>query len=390
MRTISSWLSVRRRASAKALALIGLCVILASIGAGIWAWRQFAGDKVVVRTDLPPGSIRAVGASKPLPDSSRAIVLNLIPSDGLKSTHSDILVPADVAKSAQAIQIALADPIAAARAAKPADSKVLQWMLHWQTSLQAKTPISAQERDELNSILKTTSLGWQTLFQIGRQYRDVSGDALTASLFYEAAVVRADAEVRRYGPHAPEITPILTAMNDARRLLWDVVDNVNPQDRPSLEALAIVSADLVQYVTPGDPLLGDARRHGLIGVPECMFALGHPTEAIPLLLNLDTTGMTENEMLGIEWIRGLSLYQDHRDSEAIDHLKVVAKDNSYQYSEQACRYIVLCTVETGRLEEARAMCAVYEQRYGNDLEYRYLAGVVRAQDSIADAIKESQ
>jgi hypothetical protein len=360
-----------------AKALIWGCLVAVIVIGGV-EWRVLSqlglrgGREIAAQWSSLFGLGRRVGIS-------RAAVLDIIPSAGKSLAVRRVLLLDNVAAAAMAIQIPLADPLFVARSVTSPDQRLVEWLDNWRMNLVAGKLPTAVDQERLLDILDTTPLSWQSLFRIGKAYRDVSGDALTASRFYTAAVTRADRELQQYEPGASAARPILMAMNDSRRLLWEVADNIQTNDRRCVEALELVFVELKRRVVPGDPTLGDAREHAIIGVPECIYLLGHADQALPLLMALDTSGMTDNEKLGVAWIRGLALYQTRHFETAARQFHIVAQDGSYQYAQDAAVRCVQCLCQQGATETAVVVADDCKQRFRPD--FSYLADIAIALDS---------
>jgi len=277
-------------------------------------------------------------------------------------------LPQEVVDAARAVQIPLADPVSLAESASSSDPRVVEWLKNWQVELSTGRSLQAGDRLQLESTLESSPLGWQQLFQIGRAYRDIAGDAYTASAFFRAAVTRADRELHAYSPGAIEAQPILIAMNDARRLLWDVIDNIRASDLPCLRSLALIGSDIIRWAAPDNLTLADARNHAMISVPECMFAMGDEDHALPLLLALDTSAMTENERLGVAWLRGRAFLDSGQFAEAAKQFRVVAADPGYQYAKSAFATVVISLHSTGQTAAAEVALDDWIRRYRPNAE----------------------
>jgi tetratricopeptide (TPR) repeat protein len=295
-------------------------------------------------------------------DGDPALVM--IPHPGSSAPAEKRTLPQSVIDAAKAEVIPLADPVAIAQSAQPTDPKVVEWLRIWRDDATVAENADEAVHNRLTEMLDGSPLRWDSLFKIGQAVADVSADSPTAAVFVRAAVLRADKQLQAIAPGSDEAKPILIAMNDSRRLLWAAADYYS--DRDALETLATINADLVKWVSKGDPTLEDARRHGMIGVGECMFALGQVQGSIPALLALDTNGMTDNEKLGVAWIRGLALFSVGRYAQAAEQFRQVAKNPSYQYSRDASELAVYSFARQGNSVDAVEAYNVWQKRYGDD------------------------
>jgi hypothetical protein len=321
------------------LVVAGVSGVVAAAGSAIWMgmhWGMAGMSQIAARQTV------SLGASSSA-QVTRAAILDLIPAPGNSLRVPRGAVPDDIAAAVKSTFIPLANPIFLASS----DPHLVAWLNSSREKLSARRSLSEIDRGELQECLASTPLNWQTLFQIGKLYRDISGDPLTASRFCIAAAAQADLKLQKYENGATEARPALTAMNDARRLLWEVVDNVRP-DPQCIRSLAMISADLARYVKPGDATLNDARLHGIIGVGECAYLMGENDRAIELLTNIDLSQMTDNERLGIAWISGMAFAQAGRWEEAAGQYQLVAADSSYQYSRAASVSLIVLLAKAGQ------------------------------------------
>ncbi|MGA2583099.1 MAG: tetratricopeptide repeat protein [Tepidisphaeraceae bacterium] len=351
--------------AAVAVAATGLSVLLLAFFLWMlfpgWHGTSEAAINAQLKATLPP-PLRTDKVAK----LDRAAALALIPSVGSSISSLQIEgLPKDVVTAAQVATIPLSDPVALAEAMSPGDPKVLEWFRKWREKQPTsdiscsfgvdgpvQTDVPDADRNELAGLLLSSPLPWRSLFRLGDAYQQLTGDSRTTVIFYSVADQETEKELQFIAPGSDAADPILTAMNDSRRLLWDALDSYG--SRPALDALVNVNADLAHWVKPGDPTLEDARRHAILGIAECQYVKGEAGEAASLLLKLDTAGMTENEQLGVAWIKALALFKANRYPEAVDQFKFVASDPSYQYSSDAAAYVAMCLWRSGDKPAAEA------------------------------------
>jgi hypothetical protein len=384
-------LPITAKQSTRRLITILAAVIGASMAiAAAWYFKSAADDHPSVArspVDSPKPNIQRTFV-KPDRDSALALIPPRLGVSDIQNTQSLILLTEDVVVAAQAIRPALPDPILIARSTSPSDPQLTDWLVRWRANLAAGRFTDEQNRTELESIVRVSQLSFPTLLKIGQSMQDLANDSVTTAIVYSAAIAGADYQLQRYKPGEDPAKSILVAMNDSRRLFWDAADF--HQDRRSMETLKVINADLARWIKPGDPDLEDARRHAIIGIPECMFVMGDAHGAVPLLMAIDISSMTENEKLGVAWIRGLALFEDSQFEECLPQFQIVMDDSSYQYSKAACHYLFCALMATNRFSEAQGVSDLYSKRYGLDGETSYFSGLLTARETADSAILESQ
>jgi tetratricopeptide (TPR) repeat protein len=335
--------------------LIGGSLVLLSGVIFFAAWFVGGANRVTVQAFVPADLPRTESLRQPHLDRNAALAM--IPAAGQTRT-SQTACPDECVTAAQATQLALADPASLARAG--GDSRLAACIEAWEGRAISRKGLVAFA-DQFAQAVDSSPLAWNSLFQVGTAFNDLARDPTTTTVIYTAAFNKADAQLRGLSPGSSEAQPILMAMNDARRLLWDAFDNYRDQD--ALATLAGINSDIAKWAASGDPLMDDARNHANIGVPECLYATGDMSRAIPLLMALDTKSMTANEKLGVWWIRGLALFHVGQYDQAARQLQSVADDPSYQYSEGACHLLEQCLVRLGRTNDAISLQELVARRY---------------------------
>lgn len=367
--------------------MAAILLVAAAILGAIALVNEFRRPVVVTVNSLISPKRAAIAAP-----ADRAAILALIPSTPGSSaparSTANLGIPDDVATAARAVAIPLADPITLAQSLPVADPALVSWLQTWRRQLDGGQASHAQDRTQLHALLARSPLDWPELIRVGKVFEELAYDPVTACIFFEAATDRGDRELQKEAPGSPQSQRILTALNDCRRLLWDAEDRFHDDD--ALKAIGTISADLVKWVLPDDRKLGDARRHGLIGVPEVTYVSDQPNVPTTMISSIDMTGMTENEKLGVEWLKGNALYDKHDYKNAADPLKFVFDDVSYQYAEQAGTSLFMCLYQTGRIDDARQLAHIANGRYGATKGTRWMAQVVESTDFVNQATSETK
>jgi len=324
------------------------CILAAGVLCTL-AWVNRSRTITITAAHNPSPPAISVG---PPEKSDRDTALAMIPAEGsFGQAQMGRNLPEEVVNAAAAVAVPMADPVALSEASQPADPKLADWLKTWRDGGAMTENANEAVRVQLSQSLNDSPLTSDSLFKIGQAASQVSSDSPTASVFILAAVKRADKQLQSMAAGSDEAKPILITMNNARRTLWDASD-FHGRDRMAMDALDIINRDLVKWVNPSDPDLADARRHGLLGVAEDLFVKGDVAGSLPLLMDLDTKGMTANELIGVAWIRGLALDCAHRDAEAEAQFQVVASHVSYQFAESAAKLTVVTLVASGRKDAA--------------------------------------
>jgi tetratricopeptide (TPR) repeat protein len=230
------------------------------------------------------------------------------------------------------------------------DPALSSWLREWQRTKYGGDSLE-DRRAELKQILAKSPLSSLALVGIGRAISFQTADEWTEGALYAAAIPQAQRELARYSVGANETRPILDALYSVKSKLWKLVDG---GDRTFTGVLYSLNCDLIHWIPEEDSNLRDARFHGFVGRAECLWAMGKYEDAMIAANSIDTTSASPQEKLGVAWIRGLALFSNGRYAPAISQFQAVAADPTYQYSDQACPFLVICLARSGRNDEANS------------------------------------
>jgi len=166
-----------RRLSARLLAAVCL-VAIAAVGATAW----------LVHSHFEPTGLSSrpaiIFGPSPTEILSRTAILGLVPAPGGSLVAHRVALPDVVAAAVKTVPVPMADPILVVRSDRNPDTHLILWLQ--QTPERAHNPSEAAKG--LGEILGSTTLGWKSLFELGRAYADYTGDESTAEAFYCAGV----------------------------------------------------------------------------------------------------------------------------------------------------------------------------------------------------------
>jgi len=228
------------------------------------------------------------------------------------------------------------------------DPRLSSWLSKWQSNKDDDAMLR-DHRIELQQILGKSNLPCLTLVGIGRAISFQSKDDWTESALYATAALHGHTELAAYPIGASKTRPIIDALNSVQSRLWKITDE---GDLTFAEAQYTLNCDLVRWISDNDDDLRDARAYGLVGMAECLWLTGKNDAAVAAAESIDTTLMSIAEKRAASWIRGLSLFSTGRFSEAISQFQAVASDPTYKYSEEACRFLIVCLARSARTDEA--------------------------------------
>jgi len=129
-----------------------------------------------------------------------------------------------------------------------------------------------------------------------------------------------------------------------------------------------LNCELVRWVPPNDKFLRSARVHGYIGGAECLWAMGRIDEALAAAQAIDTSSLSADELQGVAWVRGITLYSKGQFAQAAVQFEKPTGNPKFKYAESLNRLLIVSLARAGQTEEADHDFDDWVRRYHPSVE----------------------
>ncbi len=246
-------------------------------------------------------------------------------------------------------------------------AKLEQWAISWQAAGATSRPNAKDQLVDLKGAIEVSDLGALERLRIG-QIVEQGGDQQSAVLWYQAGIDQAQRELdaAQHGHNESSIamqtlTPLLPGLDAAKALFWTMPDSGPWEEKLIKMELILPRVDQWDQ----DP---EWRR---IGHGESLYMQRRYTEAMTVADGLENDSrnpanhFTEQQKIGILWLRGLILFDTKHYEKALPYFAAVADCPSFHHSQDAFLPLVLSLLLTpGKGAKAVDAYQEYLRRYG--------------------------